>query len=90
MPPIAPMRWSAIPIPSEPLSFLEGLRTVTTAGDAGTHAGMGAHVYLVTRSMEDEYFYDADGELLIVPQQGRLQIEQEEIFGEILVRKAAA
>ena len=35
---------------------------------------MGAHVYLVTRSMEDEYFYNADGEMLFVPQQGELRL----------------
>src|SRR5262245_54286520 len=79
--PIAPMRCSAIPLPSEPLSFSEGLRTITTAGDAGTQAGMGAHIYLVTRSMEDEYFYDADGELLFVAQLGDLRIWTE--FGII-------
>ncbi len=40
------MRWDPIPIPDETLSFVEGVRTITTAGDAGTQAGMGAHVYL--------------------------------------------
>ena len=40
--PIAPMRWDPIPIPDEPVSFLEGIRTITTAGDAGSQAGMGA------------------------------------------------
>src|SRR3954464_14675999 len=45
---IAPIRRDPIAIPSEPLSFLESVRTITTAGDAGTQAGMGAHVYLVT------------------------------------------
>ena len=79
--PIAPMRWGAIPIPDEPLSFVEGIRTITTAGDAGTQSGMGAHVYFVTRSMEDEYFYDADGELLFVAQIGELRIWTE--FGII-------
>ena len=44
-------------------------------------AGMGAHVYLVTRSMEDEYFYNADGEMLFVPQQGELRLWTE--FGII-------
>ena len=44
--PIAPMRWDPIAIPDETLSFIEGVRTMTTAGDAGTQAGMGAHVYL--------------------------------------------
>ena len=79
--PIAPMRWSAIALPDEPLSFLEGIRTMTTAGDAGTQSGMGAHVYFVTRSMEDEYFYNADGELLFVAQMGELRIWTE--FGII-------
>jgi homogentisate 1,2-dioxygenase len=79
--PIAPMRWDPIAIPNEQLSFLDGVRTITTAGDAGTQAGMGAHVYLVTRSMQDEYFYNADGEMLFVPQQGELRLWTE--FGII-------
>ena len=79
--PLAPMRWDAIAIPDQKLSFLEGVRTITTAGDAGTQAGMGAHVYLVTRSMADEYFYNADGEMLFVPQQGELRLSTE--FGII-------
>lgn len=79
--PIAPMRWSPIPLPEEKLSFIEGIRTITTAGDAGSQAGMGAHVYLATRSMVDEYFYNADGEMLIVPEHGDLRLWTE--FGII-------
>ena len=79
--PIAPMRWSPVAIPGESLSFVEGVRTITTAGDANAQAGIGAHVYVVTRSMVDEYFYDADGELLFVPQTGRLRLWTE--FGII-------
>jgi homogentisate 1,2-dioxygenase len=79
--PIAPMRWDPIAIPNEKLSFLEGVRTITTAGDAGTQAGMGAHFYLITRSMKNEYFYNADGEMLFVPQQGEVRLWAE--FGII-------
>ncbi|MDQ2801813.1 MAG: homogentisate 1,2-dioxygenase [Pseudomonadota bacterium] len=79
--PIAPLRWDPIPLPNETVSFLQGVRTITTAGDAGTQAGMGAHVYLVTCSMQDEYFYNADGEMLFVPQQGALRLWTE--FGII-------
>src|SRR4051794_36927887 len=71
--PIAPLRWDPIDIPAEPLSFVGGIRTMTTAGDAGSQAGMGAHLYFATRSMQDEYFYNADGEMLIAPQQGSLR-----------------
>ena len=69
------------PSPTQSLSFVEGIRTITTAGDAGTQAGMGTHVYLITRSMADEYFYNADAEMLFVPQQGDLRMWTE--FGII-------
>jgi len=72
--PPAPMRWDPLPLPNAPVSFIEGLTTITTAGDAASQSGMGAHAYLATRSMQDEYFYNADGELLIVPQDGRLRL----------------
>src|ERR1700761_604565 len=79
--PIQPLRWSPIPVPSDSLSFLDGIRTITTAGDAGVHDGMAAHVYLIPRSMLDECFYNADGELLFTPQQGELRLRTE--FGII-------
>jgi len=72
--PIAPLRWDPIPMPKTSLSFVEGVHTITTAGDAAATAGMGAHVYIVTRSMRDEYFYNADGEMMFVPQQGSLRL----------------
>ena len=70
-------RWDPVPVPDEPLTFLTGMRTMTTAGDVNTQVGMAAHVYLVTASMEDEYFYSADSELLVVPQAGRLRFATE-------------
>ena len=79
--PLAPLRWDPIAVPAEPLSFVEGVRTMTTAGDAGSQAGMGAHLYFATRSMQDEYFYNADAEMLVVPQQGSLRFATE--FGVI-------
>lgn len=78
---IQPLRWSPIPIPDEKLTFVDGVRTITTAGDAGSSAGMAAHVYLMTAPMQDEYFYNADGEMLFVPQQGDLRFHTE--FGII-------
>ena len=79
--PPAPMRWSPVPIPSTKLTFLEGVRTITTAGDAGAQSGMAAHLYFVTRSMQDDYFFNADAEMLFVPQQAGLRLWTE--FGII-------
>lgn len=66
-------RWDPIPVPDQPLTWITGMRTMTTAGDVNIQVGMATHVYLVTRSMEDEYFYSADSEMLVVPQEGRLR-----------------
>ncbi len=79
--PIGQLRWDPIPLPERPLSFVEGLATITVAGDSDGQAGMAAHMALVTRSMKDEYFFCADGELLVVPQQGSLRFRTE--FGVI-------
>jgi homogentisate 1,2-dioxygenase len=66
-------RWDPVPVDAEPKTWLTGMRTMTTAGDVNTQAGMASHIYLVTESMKDEYFFSADSELLVVPQQGRLR-----------------
>jgi len=78
---IGQLRWGPQPVPKRRQTFLQGMRSMTTAGDAGALAGMGAHVYLANRSMTDEYLYNADGEMLVVPQQGRLRFSTE--FGII-------
>jgi homogentisate 1,2-dioxygenase len=72
--PIGPYRWGPVPIPNEKTSFLSGIRTMTTAGDVNTQAGMAAHVYLITDANGQEYFYNADAEMLFVPQSGNLRL----------------
>ena len=79
--PPSPLRWDPIPLPSAPSTFLDGMRTITTAGDAGTQAGMAANICLITASMVDEYFYNADAEMLVVAQHGAIRFCTE--FGVI-------
>jgi homogentisate 1,2-dioxygenase len=66
-------RWDPVPHGEDGLTWVTGMRTVTTAGDVNTQAGMASHIYLVTQSMREEYFFSADGELLVVPQEGKLR-----------------
>ncbi|MEG2981717.1 MAG: homogentisate 1,2-dioxygenase, partial [Stenotrophomonas sp.] len=77
--PVTPdqLRWNPLPLPEAPIDFIDGL--VTMAGNGGPSAGggIGIHMYAANRDMQGRFFYDADGELLIVPQQGRLHIETE-------------
>ncbi|RVU86248.1 homogentisate 1,2-dioxygenase [Leucothrix sargassi] len=70
-------RWDPIPYTTEKLTWITGMRTMTTAGDVNTQVGMASHTYLVTESMRDEYFFSADSELLVVPQEGRLRFATE-------------
>ena len=79
--PIGQLRWGPIAVPNEKLTFVTGLRTMTTAGDADTQTGMAAHLAFVTQAMENEYVFNADGEFLIVAQEGRLRFRTE--FGII-------
>lgn len=71
------MRWSPPPMPSDETDFVDGI--VTMAGNGGPDAmtGCGIHLYLANRSMRGRFFYNADGEMLIVPQQGRLLLATE-------------
>jgi homogentisate 1,2-dioxygenase len=71
------LRWNPFPIPSTPADFIEGLITIAGNGSADSQIGVAIHVYAANRSMEDRFFYNADGELLIVPQQGALSLRTE-------------
>lgn len=79
--PLAQWRWGPVPIPNERMTFVEGVRTMTTGGDADARLGMSAGLYVATASMLDDYFYNADGELLFLPQHGAILFETE--FGTI-------
>jgi homogentisate 1,2-dioxygenase len=79
-PPPDPLRWHPTEVPAEAeqaLDFVDGVRTVVCNGDAEAHTGMAAHLVLINRSMTGRAFVNADGELLLVPQQGMLHITTE-------------
>jgi homogentisate 1,2-dioxygenase len=71
------LRWSPFTIPKEKKDFVEGLFTLAGNGDATMHSGVAIHIYACNRSMTDRFFYSADGELLIVPQLGRVTFHTE-------------
>ncbi|HEU0216557.1 MAG TPA: homogentisate 1,2-dioxygenase [Stellaceae bacterium] len=75
------LRWDPLPLPSTPADFIDGMTTMGGNGDVAARTGVAIHIYRATKSMADRVFSDADGELLIVPQQGRLLLCTE--FGRI-------
>ena len=71
------LRWNPFSIPDAPADFVDGLVTLAGNGEASGRNGVAIHLYLANRSMRDRYFWNADGEMLLVPQQGRLSIHTE-------------
>ncbi|MEN2747630.1 homogentisate 1,2-dioxygenase [Sphingomonas sp. T9W2] len=77
-PPPSPnrLRWDPLPLPAEPTDWVDGLVTYGATADVAAQSGVGIHLYAATKDM-DRAFFSADGELLIVPQQGALAIDTE-------------
>ena len=78
------LRWDPLEVPTAPTDFVEGLQTIAANGDAMAQAGMGIHLYAANRSMQERYFYCADGELLFIPQLGELLLRTE--CGQLTLR----
>jgi homogentisate 1,2-dioxygenase len=70
------LRWDPLPIPDAPTDFVAGLATLLANGDPAAGDGVTIHVYRANRGMQ-RVFWNADGELLIVPQTGRLALDTE-------------
>jgi homogentisate 1,2-dioxygenase len=71
------LRWDPLPVPRAATDFVAGLRTIAGNGSPDAHSGCGIYWYVANRSMQERFFYDADGELLLVPQLGKLRLATE-------------
>ena len=77
------LAWSPLDIPTlkdGPVDFVEGLKTIAGGGDPSLHEGLAIHMYLANASMEKKAFINNDGDMLIMPQKGRMDIQTE--FGK--------
>jgi len=73
------LAWHPFKLPSDEdkINFLEGLKTIAGNGDTNLREGLAIHVYLANTSMYNKAFCNGDGEMLICPQQGCLDIQTE-------------
>jgi homogentisate 1,2-dioxygenase len=74
--PLAPnrLRWSPLELPAEPTDFVDGLTTMMANRAPEDLEGVAVHIYAASADMERRAFFNADGELLIIPEQGRLEL----------------
>lgn len=78
------LRWESIPDPKENINFIEGIFTYAGAGSPDVKNGMSIYGYSCDTSMKNKAFYNSDGDWLIVPFVGTLNIITE--FGLMTVK----
>lgn len=76
------LAWHPFDIPSNSSSvdFVSGLKTIAGNGDPTSGEGLAIHIYTANASMENKACCNNDGDMLIMPQQGRLDLQTE--FGK--------
>jgi len=80
------LAWRPFDLPpdSSKVDFVDGLKTLCGNGDPTLREGLAIHMYLANTSMDNKAFCNNDGDMLILPQQGRLDVQTE--FGKLMVR----
>ena len=77
--PVAPnrLRWDPpADLPAD-CDFIDGLVTMMANRDPADFSGVAIHLYRADKSMDRRLFVNADGELLIIPQDGGIKVETE-------------
>ena len=70
-------RWSPLAIPDAPVDLIDSMVTMVGNRSPEELEGVAVHVYRATRDMQHRCFFNADGEMLFIPQQGRLTLYTE-------------
>lgn len=78
------MRWDKLPLPDHPRDFIDGLITMVGNGCTSSMTGGAIHIYALNKSMTKSYFYNADAEMLFIPQSGGLLLRTE--LGELEIQ----
>lgn len=66
------LRWDPLPMPAEPTDLIDGITTIAGNGDLFGQTGIAIHIYAFNKGMGNRFFYNADGEMLFVPEKGRI------------------
>jgi len=59
------------------VDFVDGIKTIAGQGDPTTKEGLAVHIYAANASMRSRAFCSSDGDMLLMPQVGRLDIQTE-------------
>jgi homogentisate 1,2-dioxygenase len=68
------LRWDPLPAEGEGADLIDGMSTMMVNGGPEALSGVAVHVYRATTDMRHRVFFNADGEMLFIPEQGRLEL----------------
>lgn len=71
------LRWDPLPMPEIDIDFVNGITTIAGNGDSFSQIGMAVHIFACNASMRDRYFYNADGEMLVVAENNSIRFATE-------------
>ncbi|HEY7808935.1 MAG TPA: homogentisate 1,2-dioxygenase [Allosphingosinicella sp.] len=71
------LRWNPLGYPEEPTDFIDSLATIMANGGPEALSGVAVHVYRATADMKHRCLFNADGEMLFIPQDGGLTLYTE-------------
>ena len=70
--------WRPAPLPAEAgVDFVDGLCTIAGSGDPSEERGLAIHVYAANAAMRDRAMYDGDGDLMLIPDTGAIELRTE-------------
>jgi homogentisate 1,2-dioxygenase len=67
------LRWNPLPMPENETDFVDGLTTIAGNGDSFSQHGIAVHIFVCNKDMTDRFFYNADGEMLVVAEKNRVR-----------------
>lgn len=67
------LRWNPLQMPETATDFVDGIVTFAGNGNSYDQKGIAVHLFACNQDMTDRFFYNADGEMLIVAEKNRLR-----------------
>ncbi len=67
------LRWNPLQMPEAETDFIDGITTIAGNGDLFAQTGMAIHIFACNKEMTDRFFYNADGEMVVVAEKNRVR-----------------
>jgi homogentisate 1,2-dioxygenase len=73
--PVSPnqLRWNAMPMPSSKTDFVDGIVTIAGNGSPSSQSGISIHIFACNEEKSERFFFNSDGEMIIVAEKNRIR-----------------